>query len=187
MLKKGFSRRAAPLFLCAVLSAGALLGCGAESGAGDTVFGDFTAPDLDGNEITQEVFSQAEVTMVNIWGTFCGPCIREMPELGELSKEYADQGLQIVGIVIDALDSKGNISESQTEAAKTIVEETGADYLHLLPSMDLVTAKLQSVTGVPTTVFVDSEGRQIGKEYQRSYSKEDWQEIIGQILEEAKK
>ena len=39
--------------------------------------------------------------------------------------------------VLDTLDSDGSISESQVETAKEIVDQTGADYLHLLPSPDL--------------------------------------------------
>ena len=56
------------------------------SGGGGTpaknVFGSFTAQTLDGTEVTQDIFKETDLTMVNIWGTFCGPCIREMPELG---------------------------------------------------------------------------------------------------------
>ena len=41
----------------------------------------FESQDLDGNKITSDIFSNNIITMINIWGTFCGPCIREMPEL----------------------------------------------------------------------------------------------------------
>ncbi|MBQ4235421.1 MAG: TlpA family protein disulfide reductase, partial [Treponema sp.] len=39
----------------------------------------FTATDLNGRIVTSEIFEKNKVTMLNIWGTFCGPCIREMP------------------------------------------------------------------------------------------------------------
>ena len=55
------------------------------------VFGSFTSETLEGTEITQDIFAEADLTMVNIWGTFCGPCIREMPELGEISREYGEK------------------------------------------------------------------------------------------------
>ena len=45
----------------------------------------FISTDLDGNAVDNAVFENAELTFVNIWGTFCGPCINEMPDLGELS------------------------------------------------------------------------------------------------------
>lgn len=54
-------------------------------------FASFTSMDLDGNEVNQSIISEADLTILNIWGTFCGPCISEMPDLGELADEYADK------------------------------------------------------------------------------------------------
>ena len=51
------------------------------SQASKTVFGTFESKTLDGEDVSQDIFSKADLTMVNIWGTFCGPCIKEMPEL----------------------------------------------------------------------------------------------------------
>ena len=48
------------------------------------ILGEFTATDLAGNEVTQSVFEGHPVTMVNVWATFCGPCLREMPDLGAI-------------------------------------------------------------------------------------------------------
>ena len=60
----------------------------------------FTAKDLDGNEVDQSVFANAKLTMMNIWATFCGPCINEMPELGELAAEGGTD-YQIIGVCAD--------------------------------------------------------------------------------------
>ncbi len=157
----------------------------AESGEGqeqEASFAHFTAEDLDGNEVDQSIFSGCKLTMINIWATFCGPCINEMPELGELSEEYADKGVQIVGIVIDTLDSDGNYDDGQVQLARQIVEQTGANYRHLLPSEDLIEAKLQEVTVVPTTFFVDSDGNQVDSSFSGAKSKEDWSAVIDKML-----
>ncbi len=45
-----------------------------------TLFGEFTTEDSDGDEVTQEVFSGYKLTMVNIWATFCSPCLRAIPQ-----------------------------------------------------------------------------------------------------------
>lgn len=146
-------------------------------------FSHFTATDLDGNTVTEDIFKDYKLTMINIWGTFCGPCIKEMPELGDINREYKDKGFQIVGIVADTFDYNGDIVQSQVDAAKEIVSKTGADYLHLLPSADLIEAKIKDVTGVPETIFVDSEGNQVGKSYLGAKSEDDWKEIIDGLLE----
>lgn len=143
----------------------------------------FSATDLEGNTVDQSILADYDLTMVNVWATFCGPCINEMPDLGELAAEYADQGVQIIGLVSDAMDSDGAISDSQVETAKDIVAETGANYTHLLPSEDLY-GVLSQIYAVPTTFFVDSEGVQVGDAIVQAHSKEDWITIIDSMLAE---
>lgn len=147
-------------------------------------FGDFETTDIYGETFTQELFSDYELTMVNIWGTFCGPCINEMPELGEIAKEYSEKGVQIVGIVVDATDNSGKIVDSQVELAKELVEKTGAEYTHLLPSVDLIKARLARVSAIPHTLFVDKDGFLVGKAVTGSQSKQEWQKIIDKYLED---
>lgn len=143
----------------------------------------FSTTDLEGNTLDQSILADYDLTMVNVWATFCGPCINEMPDLGELAAEYADKGVQIIGLVSDTMDSDGTISDSQVETAKEIVAETSADYRHLLPSDDLL-GILSQIYAVPTTFFVDSEGVQVGDAIVTAQSKEKWIETIDGMLAE---
>lgn len=143
----------------------------------------FSTTDLEGNTLDQSILADYDLTMVNVWATFCGPCINEMPDLGELAAEYADKGVQIIGLVSDTMDSDGTISDSQVETAKEIVAETGADYRHLLPSDDLL-GILSQIYAVPTTFFVDSEGVQVGDAIVTAQSKKKWIETIDGMLAE---
>ena len=45
----------------------------------------FEGTDLEGNPVTQDIFSQSRLTMANVWATYCNPCLSEMPGLGELA------------------------------------------------------------------------------------------------------
>lgn len=146
--------------------------------------GDFTATDLDGNHVDQSIFTGRKLTMINIWATFCGPCLGEMPTLGVLHQEYQDRGFQIVGIVTDTMEQDGSISQSQVAVAKEAVEKTGAAYLHLLPSNDLINAVLNQVYSVPETIFVDEHGNQVGKSYSGAKTKAQWRKIIDGLLAE---
>ena len=76
------------------------------------ILSDFSTTDLDGNAADESIFAEYKLTMVNIWATFCGPCISEMPELGELASEYADKGMRVVGLVTDVMDSEGALDEA---------------------------------------------------------------------------
>lgn len=67
------------LLVCVCLML-AVLPVSAESPAFDhSVIPAFTTVDMAGNTVTDELFTQADLTVLNIWGTYCGPCIGEMP------------------------------------------------------------------------------------------------------------
>jgi len=94
--------------------------------------------------------------MINIWGTYCGPCIEEMPELEQISKEYADKGVAVVGLVVDVTES----DDSLMADAQSIVKDTGVTYQNL-KAWDGFKDQL-AAPGTPTTYFVGSNGNLVG-------------------------
>ena len=161
-------------------------GADATADASAGAYGSFETTDLAGNVVSADVFADHKLTMINVWATYCSPCLQEMPELGELSKEYKDKGVQIIGIPIDTLEQDGTWSQSQVANAASLASQTGADYLHILPSQDLIQAGLSDIYAVPTTFFVDSSGNVTGDTYMGSKSKKEWEKIIDQTLENMK-
>lgn len=153
---------------------------GQEVDLSDGLFGVFETVTLDGEKVDQNIFAEADLNMVNIWGTFCGPCINEMPDLGELAEEYAEKGVRLIGIIAD-------VREPGNEAAEKIVEATGADYTHLVMSQSLKVNYLGQVQGVPTTIFLDREGKQVGEVCVGAKSKKNWSKLIDEMLEETAK
>lgn len=147
------------------------------------ILSQFSAQDLEGNALDQSMLQGHILTMVNVWATFCTPCISEMPDLGTLAQEYEDQGVQVVGLVSDVIDMEGNLDQDQMELAREIVDSTSANYTHLVPSVDLY-GLLYQISSVPTTFFVDETGAQVGGTYIGAKDKDQWQEIIDQLLAE---
>ena len=141
------------------------------------IFIAFEGTDLDGNTVSQEIFTQSKLTMVNVWATYCNPCLSEMPGLGELAAEYDPAEFQLIGIVSDVMEG-----EDQS-LVESLIQETGADYLHLLANDSIGQAILSSVSGVPTTFFFDGEGAYLGGVV-GSAEKEKWEEIVHGLLEE---
>lgn len=118
----------------------------------------FVTKDLAGNEVTEDIFSGKDLTILNIWGTFCTPCIEEMPELGEWEKELPEN-VQIVGLVSDVV---GESDTERLELASTIMEKAGAGFVNLIPTAEM-NDLLSKVVGVPTTIFVDKTGALVGE------------------------
>ena len=152
----------------------------------DPAFSNFKSVALTGETVDQSIFASHKLTMINIWGTYCNPCISEMPDLGDLNRAYEEGEFQVVGMIVDMLDTDGSVHPMAVDAAWQIIDATGADYTHLLPTDDIIIMKLQYLTAVPETVFVDSQGNILTPDTQylgaRSY--EDWKAIIDGLLGE---
>lgn len=144
-------------------------------------FTNFNAKGIDGNDVSSDVFKNSKLTVVNIWATFCGPCIGEMPALGELSQEYKDKDVSFIGIVGDTINFDGSTNTEIIEKAKTIIKDTGASYTHLIPDSGLISL-INSIGGYPATFFVDSNGNVIGDAIYGSGEKEDWIGAIDEAL-----
>ena len=93
--------------------------------AGNGILSSFSATDLDGKQIDESYLKAKDLTLVFVWGTYCGYCRQEMPTLEKLSAEY--ENFQILGVVTDLLDKKGNVSASQLAKANQIIKQTGID------------------------------------------------------------
>ncbi len=116
--------------------------------------GAFTTEDLNGNTVTESILKEKEYTMINVWGTYCGPCINEMPELEKLHQNMPEN-MQIIGMVCDL---PVEVKPAQTlELANEIVKTTGVTYPSLMVYQDAYWF-LDTTNVVPTTYFVDSEG-----------------------------
>lgn len=157
-----------------------------ESGAPETKAGatnSFSTYLLNGVPADEDIFADYDLTMINIWATYCSPCLNEMPELGELAAEYAEKGVQIVGVITDiGMSDTGIYTAEDISLARELVTLTKADYLHLLPSYTIYSAMLSGVSAVPTTVFVDGEGAIVGEVYVGAKSGEEWAAIIEGLL-----
>ena len=107
----------------------------------------------------------------------------ELFQLIALTQHLKAKGIEVIGIVIDILDNKGQVSERVKTSGEKIIKNTGADYTHVIPNIEMFSGLLRGVQAVPTTIFVDSNGNQVGNAYLGSRSQKDWQKIIDGILE----
>lgn len=140
--------------------------------------GEFSMKDITGSEYTQEMFADYDLTMVNVFTTWCTPCINEIPDLEKLKNNMADQGVNVVGIVLDAIDASGGANEETVEKAKLLAEQTSVTYPFLIPDETLLNGRLAGINAVPETFFVDKDGNIVGETYSGSRSLESWTEVV---------
>ncbi len=152
-----------------------------EESAGATeekYFVTFEANTVDGEVWNSVNLANSRLTMINVWATYCNPCLAEMPDLGELVTEYDAADFQLIGIVSDVM------AEDDTETveyAKELIAETKANYPHLLLNESLYTSFVGAVSAVPTTFFVRQDGSMVGY-LTGAMAKEDWKTLIDDLL-----
>lgn len=157
----------------AIIGVLALSGCGGQSATGSPetgtgyVAGDGSAvvlpvadrqpaPDISGPTLDGGSWSLAEdigqVVVLNVWASWCAPCRAEAPALEQVSVETADQGVQFVGL---------NTRDTEA-AAKAFVANYGITYPNVVDadgSVQLAFRDTLPPQSIPSTVFIDSEGR----------------------------
>jgi thiol-disulfide isomerase/thioredoxin len=108
----------------------------------------YAARTLDGRSWSLQ--REGDVTMLNLWATWCGPCRYEIPALIELQNEYGKDGLQIVGVSID--------SSGMEKEIERFGDRMGINYL-IVHDPQARLADLLETTIIPTTVLVDRDGK----------------------------
>lgn len=135
-------------------------------------FSDFSLTTLTGETLDQAIFSENKLIMVNYWATWCGPCVSEIPDLVKISKDYADKGFAIVGILT---------GDDDIDGAKQFIADQKMGYPVVLPEGPFASYS-DSIYAIPTTLFFDATGKQIGEAVVGAKSYEDWTGLIDLLL-----
>jgi len=153
------------------------------SNAGDsTTVGKFETKGVDGKDYTEKVFSDYDLTLVNIFTTWCSPCVNEIPELEKLYEEMKEKGVGVVGVVLDTVEDDGKQDDAAVKKAGVLQEKTKASYPFLIPDSTMMNGRLNGISAFPETFFVDKEGNIVGETYSGSHSLDEWKEIVEKEL-----
>ena len=133
---------------------------------------EFSLTTLTGDTLDQTVFTDNKLIMVNYWATWCGPCVSEIPDLIKISEEYADKDFAIVGVLT---------GDDDLDGAKKFIADEGMSYPVVTPE-DFFLDHSDGIYAIPTTMFFDSTGKQIGDAVVGAKSYDDWKGLIDLLL-----
>lgn len=139
--------------------------------------GKFEATDLEGNKVTQEVFQENDLTMVNVFSSTCNPCMEELPHLADLASEYKDKKVGVLGVNIDT-DASGKPDEQSKKVVAQVLSKSAGDMKIIFWDAKLMDALLKKTDALPYTFFVDKEGNVVGEAYLGDRAKADWEKIV---------
>lgn len=103
----------------------------------------------------------------------------------EVQNEMKSKGVNIVGVVTDAVDDNGENKEA-IEKSKLIHEKTKASYPFLMPDKTNFNGRLNGIQAMPETFFVDSNGNIVGDTYSGAKSAKEWKQVIEKELKKIK-
>ena len=115
---------------------------------------DFELQTLDGGNLRLSSL-RGKAVLLNFWATYCGPCKIEMPWFVELQKEYGPQGFQIIGVAMD---------DASTDDIAKFAKDLDVNYPILL-GKEAVGLSYGGVNVLPTTFFLDRDGKVIAREF----------------------
>ncbi len=124
---------------------------GTEVGAG---MPEYSAMNLDGTKFDL-AGRRGKVVLLNVWATWCGPCIYEIPELQRIHDLYTARGFEVVGVSVD---------ESGIESVKQFVDDKKMRYPIALDPQGKLASLLQTSV-LPTSVLLDRTGKIVWKKY----------------------
>ena len=148
--------------------------------------GTFETTDIDGNSYTESVFGDYDLTLVNAFTTWCSPCVNEMPELEQLYQELKEQGVGVVGMVMDTVGDDGKTDEEVVKKAQALKEKTGVTYPLLITDAGMLNGRIQGLQSFPESFFVDKNGNIVSDAIMGSNTLQGWEDAVVQKMEELK-
>lgn len=130
-----------------------------------------TFKDGEGRDMSLADF-KGKTILLNIWATWCAPCRKEMPGLDRLQAELGSDQFEVVALSVD----RGGV-----DASKKFLDEIGVKSLAVYVDASGRASKPLRVIGMPTTLLIDAEGREIG----RLIGEAEWDSADAKALIEA--
>jgi thiol-disulfide isomerase/thioredoxin len=134
----------------------------------------FNTVDLDGNDVDDSIFTNYDLTMINLWYTGCSPCIEEMPDIQKV-KDTVSNNINVITICNEE-------KSKYVKMAKKIMNEEAAGVQTLIPDEVLNDQLMNRTTCFPTTIFVDNQGKIVGNVFNQERTSEGYLNAIDERL-----
>jgi peroxiredoxin len=139
-----------------------------------------SAPQFDGTLVGGGDWSSDElsgqVAVLNFWGSWCAPCRVETPEFSDIAADYADAGVQFLGI---------DVKETDEQFARAFIDRYGISFPSLYDPRGEVALAFRGypANAIPSTIVLDTQGR-VAAVYTGTVAQEDLRRVVDSVLGE---
>lgn len=138
---------------------------------------------LDGKSLGELGLLGEKLTVLNVWATWCPPCIGELPHLEDISQHFNGNGVKVIGIMQDGVNETFEPQENTIANGITLLENAGVTYPNLVPDADFFSQYIAEMQVFPTTYFLDADGNIIST-LQGAQDFDGWKDTIDDALNE---
>ena len=132
----------------------------------------FSFPDINGQQQAVEQW-RGKILVINFWATWCGPCLKEIPEFIQWQQAYQDQNVQFVGLAVDDQQSVADYLKTiHINYPILIAGDAGSQLSHQLGNL---------INAVPFSLIVNAQGQIIHRQF-GELSKEKFLEVVKPLL-----
>lgn len=117
---------------------------------------DFKLPALNADSLSlSDLVGKTDYVLVDFWASWCGPCMRSLPELKTLYDKYKGSRLEVLGVSLD----------EDREAWITVISNRQLDWKHVsdLKGWKNIGSRTYAVNSIPSTVLIDKSGKIVGR------------------------
>lgn len=132
---------------------------------------DFTQNDPDGNPVTfSEYYSKNELTLLDFWAAWCGPCRAENPNVVAVYNEFKDQGFNVIGVSLDR----------DKEAWLKAIKDDGLPWTQVsdLGYWQNEVSQMYAIMSIPSSLIVDKNGKIVARDKRG----EDLRKTVAELL-----
>ncbi|GJQ63719.1 MAG: hypothetical protein SCALA702_27720 [Melioribacteraceae bacterium] len=136
----------------------------------------FTLLNMEGETVSLSDFS-GKVVIIDFWATWCGPCRKGVPDLVKLKEDYAEKGVEVIGISLDGITRDG----STVDDIVPFMKEYNINY-PIVQGTNKIVQDYGNIISIPTSFIIDQKGNIVSR-YDQLVPHSVYETVINKLLE----
>lgn len=136
-----------------------------------------------GDNVGKSALRGRKLTLIYFWATYDSAGIRQFDTIEDIYAEYQNDGLNVIGVAVNTREKDKGVVQKKLKRARKSIKEHKLTYMNIVPSEDFVGRLHKSLEVMPTGIFVDENGDQIGRDVGGVKKADEWKDLVSDYLD----